>query len=255
MDKRRRRSPIWRMSPTEFASLVARSNTAADVLRHFGLQNSGSNWPTVWRRCLEEGVSTTHFNASAARRRTLLSKEPIPLSEILVEHSQYNRSRLKQRLLKEGLLDERCAICGMSPEWHGMPLVLILDHENGVNDDNRLPNLRLVCPNCNSQLPTFAGRNNKNIRRMNCKECGRGLRYKGSIRCRPCNNRQRIGAGKTRKAVWPTLGVLNRRIEAIGKSGVARELGVSETAVRKMLKRMNTAETFRMEIVAQMSKL
>jgi 5-methylcytosine-specific restriction endonuclease McrA len=50
-------------------------------------------------------------------------------------------------------------LCGQQPMWNGKQLVLILDHINGINNDNRLENLRLLCPNCNSQTPTFAGRN------------------------------------------------------------------------------------------------
>jgi hypothetical protein len=55
--------------------------------------------------------------------------------------------------------DGRCAICGIASEWNGLPLVLVLDHINGDSNDNRRANLRLVCPNCDSQLPTYKARN------------------------------------------------------------------------------------------------
>jgi hypothetical protein len=77
-----------------------------------------------------------------------------------VEGSTYTcTNTLKVRLLREGLLVNRCYECGMEPLWQGKRLVLILDHRNGDNTDNRLENLRLLCPNCNSQQPTFAGKN------------------------------------------------------------------------------------------------
>ena len=57
--------------------------------------------------------------------------------------------------------DYKCEICGIEGMWNGKPLVLILDHINGNPEDNRYENLRFVCPNCNSQLPTFTGRNKK----------------------------------------------------------------------------------------------
>jgi 5-methylcytosine-specific restriction endonuclease McrA len=53
----------------------------------------------------------------------------------------------------------------MDPEWHGRPLTLVLDHINGVNDDYRPDNLRLLCPNCHSQTPTFSGRNRQKRQR------------------------------------------------------------------------------------------
>jgi 5-methylcytosine-specific restriction endonuclease McrA len=63
---------------------------------------------------------------------------------------------LKRRLISESLLENKCSIqeCGLT-EWCGRPIVLVLDHINGVNNDNRLENLRFLCPNCNSQQDTF----------------------------------------------------------------------------------------------------
>lgn len=69
------------------------------------------------------------------------------------------RASVKNRILKEGILAHMCANCGLPPVWMEKPLVLVLDHINGVRDDHRLENLRLLCPNCNSQTETFAGRN------------------------------------------------------------------------------------------------
>jgi hypothetical protein len=89
-----------------------------------------------------------------------MAGRPSAPSEILVERSTYAwTSTLKRRLLKEGVLVNRCSRCGLGPEWQGEPLTMILDHRNGDNRDNRLGNLRLLCPNCNSQQPTFAGKN------------------------------------------------------------------------------------------------
>ncbi|CAN7624123.1 HNH endonuclease [Mycolicibacterium frederiksbergense] len=52
-----------------------------------------------------------------------------------------------------------CAICNSASSWQGLPLTLVLDHIDGNPDNNRRDNLRLVCPNCDSQLPTYKSRN------------------------------------------------------------------------------------------------
>lgn len=57
-----------------------------------------------------------------------------------------------------------CAICGSNDEWMCLPLVFVLDHVDGDASNNHRENLRLVCPNCDSQLPTFKARNRGNGR-------------------------------------------------------------------------------------------
>lgn len=82
---------------------------------------------------------------------------------MLVPNSPASTSALRRRLIKEGILEARCHLCGLE-EWRGAAISLELDHINGVNDDHRLENLRLVCPNCHSQTETFRGRNNRRHR-------------------------------------------------------------------------------------------
>lgn len=79
-----------------------------------------------------------------------------PIARVIVENR--HRSNLKLRLLQEGLLQNRCDACGLT-EWRGKPLSIQIDHVNGVGNDNRLENLRMLCPNCHSQTETFSGRN------------------------------------------------------------------------------------------------
>lgn len=76
------------------------------------------------------------------------------------EQPQYQTNLLKQRLLKEGIKQNCCEICGIS-DWNGLPVVMHLDHMDGDNTNHVLSNLRIVCPNCHSQPDTYAGRNKK----------------------------------------------------------------------------------------------
>jgi 5-methylcytosine-specific restriction endonuclease McrA len=82
----------------------------------------------------------------------------IPLADLLNVERDSQRGHVKSRLITAGLLQPRCAECGITT-WRGKPLSLELDHINGDKHDNRLENLRLLCPNCHSQTVTYAGRN------------------------------------------------------------------------------------------------
>jgi DNA-binding CsgD family transcriptional regulator len=113
------------------------------------------------RECRERfGFSTQSWHAAVQRGAIVPRSGVLALEALLVAGIYRGRSNLKLRLLKEGLKEPRCEGCGIS-EWRGRPLSLALHHENGDRHDNRLANLRLLCPNCHSQTPNFAGRNGR----------------------------------------------------------------------------------------------
>lgn len=87
-----------------------------------------------------------------------LIRDKIPLKDILVENSTYQSTKLKKRLVDEEIKQDRCEICGQGNTWNDKLLVLQLDHINGIHTDNRLENLRIVCPNCHTQTDTFCTR-------------------------------------------------------------------------------------------------
>ena len=82
-----------------------------------------------------------------------------PLESVLVENSTYARHALKKRILDNELIQYVCDCCNIGPIWNNKPIPLILDHINGINNDNRLQNLRFVCSNCDSQLETYKSKN------------------------------------------------------------------------------------------------
>lgn len=144
---------------------VAVSRSYSEVLRCLGMRPAGGNhallkkWVNeIWR------IPTDHFDPGAAANRNL-NKAAKPLAEILVQGSTYSRGKLKERLFGEGVKERICEMCGQDENWRGRSMSLILDHVNGIPDDNRLVNLRIVCPNCAATLDTHCGRNARRPRR------------------------------------------------------------------------------------------
>ena len=88
---------------------------------------------------------------------TLLSH--MPYRELFTENSNYSRGGIKKVILRDKLKKYECKICGIGPMWNDKPMPLILDHINGKNRDHRLENLRFVCSNCDTQLPTYKSKN------------------------------------------------------------------------------------------------
>lgn len=150
-----------RYTDQDIVNAVQSSFSIAQVLRILHLSPTGANYSAMHTHFARLELNTSHFTGQAHIRGKHHSWTPsLPLEEILVVNSSYRwTGRLKARLLKEGLLVNHCYECGLPPLWQGKRLVLVLDHINGDRADNRIENLRLLCPNCNSQQHTFAGKN------------------------------------------------------------------------------------------------
>ena len=163
-------------SDDKFREIVADNFTVAGILRDLGRAFVGTNYKLIHREVERLGLDTSHWKGMAHGSGI---QKKIPWENVLVRDSPYNLNKLrKTRLIREGLLTNLCAVCGREPEWQGKKLVLVLDHINGIHTDHRLKNLRLVCPNCDSQLPTFCGRNkgrhSSSGRTPDSKSAGRG---------------------------------------------------------------------------------
>jgi 5-methylcytosine-specific restriction endonuclease McrA len=118
----------------------------------------------TYRQCRKRFNFCAASWTNAVRRGEISPRQfGMPIAELLSSPHR-NRKHLKTRLVRAGLLENNCHSCGLK-DWQGRPLSMHLDHINGVPNDNRLENLRMLCPNCHSQTPTYGGRNAR-LRRL-----------------------------------------------------------------------------------------
>lgn len=153
----------YKYSQEQFKKVVLQSFSLSEILEKLDLRKAGGNYKTIKKYIQKYNIDTTHFNVEKEKKKRLKKYRKlrkIPLEEILVKHSTYTwTSKLKERLYNEGLKEKKCELCGQGEEWRGKKMSLILDHINGIHDDNELKNLRIVCPNCNATLDTHCGKN------------------------------------------------------------------------------------------------
>lgn len=141
-----------------FTEVVKESINYVDVCRNLNLNPTMGNRQTIKKYIKLYNLDISHFRNGKPK-----PSNKKKLDEILVENSTYlHTSNLRDRLYKDNLKNRECEMCGQSEEWKGEKMSLILDHINGVHDDNRLENLRIVCPNCNATLSTHGGKNINN---------------------------------------------------------------------------------------------
>ncbi|MGH2823309.1 MAG: HNH endonuclease [Thermoleophilaceae bacterium] len=111
------------------------------------------------RECQEHfGFSRQTWHAAVNREAVVARPPGLPLDELLAAWVYRSRFNLKLRLVKAGLKQKICEICGIAA-WNGRSITMALHHINGDRYDNRIENLQLLCPNCHSQTDTYAGRN------------------------------------------------------------------------------------------------
>lgn len=141
------------------------SKSIRQVIIKLGLRGAGGNYQQIKRYIEEEKISITHFTGKGWNKGLSgIGKPRIALSDILKQGSWFQSYKLKKRLFAEGLKPRNCEECGWSKQSEDGYLPLELDHINGDRYDNRLENLRVLCPNCHSLKPTHRGKNKKGFR-------------------------------------------------------------------------------------------
>lgn len=222
------------MKNYDIANIIKESNNRYEILKKLNWDLNTTGYKKLNEFITNNNIDISHFETRKdVYNRTLIYKKnfiKISLNDILIENSTYkSTNNLKLRLYKEGLKRPICEKCGQNENWHNEHISMILDHINGINNDNRLENLRILCPNCNATLPTHCGKNSKkNKHKYYCK-CGKEI-YKTSKSCMMCDKINK------RKIERPSLEQLKLDVNELGYRGTGKKYGVSDNSIRKWMK-------------------
>lgn len=249
--------------------IVEKSITQTEVLKVIGLQLKSGNYQTLLKYIKLHNLDINHFDGRKVaynKLKQINQNKLITNEQYFILNSSRNNSHSKRRILKDNLKSHKCEDCGCLPEWNGRTLSLQLDHINGDNQDNRLENLRFLCPNCHSQTINFAGKNKKNRDKqkvfdikifetnrkapskedvlLQLKEKGvreTAIYFQMSIKNLKflCNHYEISLYKKSNnlKIDWPTLEELQKLILTDNLTNIGKNLGITSNAVKKHVRK------------------
>jgi hypothetical protein len=144
----------------QLKSAAENSFSIRNVLKQLSLRPTGGNYAQIKKYLKENNIDFSHFRGKGWNKGLIKPfGHKINLDQILVENSDYQSYKLKNRLVMAGLKSLKCEICGWAKKSKDGRIPVELDHINGHRKDNRIGNLRILCPNCHSLQPTHRGLN------------------------------------------------------------------------------------------------
>lgn len=209
------------MDIEKLKTAIKNNRSLNSVIHELGLNNGSYTYSKINKLISENSIDTSHLLSRSdvgkkIHKKYIIDKEPrYGVSDLSIE-SKVSRSVIKRIVIKEKLIPYECKFCLNDGNWMGKKFSLILDRINGVRDDNRLENLRFLCPNCNSTLDTH---------------CVGYKHKKGQPRKFKIEN-----FVKRRKVERPSIEDLNKSIEEVGFLQTGKKYNVSDNCIRKWIK-------------------
>lgn len=155
-------SRVNSISDEEFKRHVEESVSYNQLSTKCGYGHSTSKLnKQLYKRIVTLRLYTGHFKGkrwAKGLERPECNTRGYKLEDILVKGIFISGQNLKRKLIKEMKWKDECVWCKIGPSYNGKPITLQLDHINGNNTDNRIENLRILCPNCHSQTNNWCSK-------------------------------------------------------------------------------------------------
>lgn len=214
----------------ELQQLLNDSDSMRSILVKVGLSSNGGNsYDSLRKRIKKCNLNIDHFSST---KNLLNIHNSLPDELVFCENSSLARGKIKKRIINNNLIDYVCSECGISSIWNKKPIVLQLDHINGINNDNRLNNLRFLCPNCHSQTDTYTSKKLKGSVSYTCNICGKNKKLKTSNICQQCSQ-----VNQSTKFTIDKDELKNMIDSKISFRQIGKMFNVSDNAIRKRAKK------------------